>query len=50
MGELAATKRTIAQKDEEMRQMEERLQRIEAAYDKPQSGRRHNPRHESKKL
>jgi len=33
MGELAAAKRTIAQKDEEMRQTEERLQRLELAYE-----------------
>jgi len=41
MGELAAAKRSIAQKDEEMRQMEERLQRLEVAYDRPQRGRRY---------
>jgi len=42
-------KRTIAQKDEEMRQMEERLQRLEAAYDRPQRGRRYHPRGESRR-
>jgi len=31
-----------------MRQMEERLQRLESAYDRPQRGRRHNPRRESR--
>ena len=41
IGELAAVKRTIAQKDEEMRQMEERLQRLELAYERPQRGRQH---------
>jgi len=48
MGELAAAKRTISQKDEEMRQMEERLQRRELAYERPQRGRRHHQRHESR--
>jgi len=45
MGELAATERTIAQKDEEVRQMEERLQRLESAYYRPQRGRRYHLRH-----
>jgi len=31
MDELAATKRSLAQREEEMRQMEERLQRLEIA-------------------
>ena len=31
MGELAAAKRSLAQKEEEMRQLEERLQRLETA-------------------
>jgi len=48
MGELATTKRSITQKDEEMRQMEERLQRLEAVYDRPQRGQRYNPRRESR--
>jgi len=48
MGELATEKRTIAQKDEEMRQMEERLQRLEAAYDRSQRRRRYHPMHESR--
>jgi len=48
MGELAAAKRSLAQKDEKMRQMEERLQRLEATYDRPQRGRRYNPRRESR--
>ena len=47
-GELAAAKRTIAQKDEEMRKMEERHQRLESAYDRPQRGRRYHQRHESR--
>jgi len=29
MGELAATKRSLAQKEEEMRQLDDRLQRLE---------------------
>jgi len=29
---LAATRRSLAQKEEEMRQMEERLQRLESAH------------------
>jgi len=32
MGKLVATKRSLTQKDEEMRQMEERLQRLELAH------------------
>lgn len=48
MGELAAGKRTITQKYEEMRQMEERLQRLELTYAKPQRGRRHHQRHDSR--
>jgi len=48
MGELAAEKITIAQKDEEMKELEERLQRIEAAYDRPHKGRRYHQRHESR--
>jgi len=48
MGELAATKRSLAQKEEEMRQMEERLQRLKSAYDRPQKGRRYHQRHESR--
>jgi len=48
MGELAAAKRSTAQKDEEMRQMEERFQRLEATYDKPQRGRGYHPRRESR--
>jgi len=31
-----------------MRQMEERLQRLETTYDRPQKGRRYNPRRESR--
>jgi len=48
MGELAATKRSLAQKDEHMRQMEERLQRLKSAYDRPPRGRRWNQRRESR--
>ena len=31
-----------------MRQMEERLQRLELAYERPQRGRRHHQRHDSR--
>jgi len=48
MGELVAAKRSLAQKDEEMRQMEERLQRFESAHDRPSRGRRWNQRCESR--
>jgi len=48
MGELAVVKRTIAQKDEEKRQLEDKLQRLELAYDRPQRGRRYHQRHESR--
>ena len=40
MGELVATKRSLAQKDEEMTQMEERLQRLESAHDRPSRRRK----------
>jgi len=40
MGELAATKRSLAQKDEEMRQLKERLQRLESAHERQPRGRR----------
>jgi len=46
MGELATTKRTIAQKDEAMRQMEERLQRLELQHERPQRGRQHHHRYD----
>jgi len=46
MGEWA--ERTIAQKDEVMWQMEEILQRLELAYDRPQRERKHHQRHESR--
>ena len=48
MRELVATKRSITQKDEEIRQMEERIQRLEVAYNRPQRARRYNPRRESR--
>jgi len=48
MGEFTAAKRSLAQKDEEMRQMEERLQRLESAHDKPSRGRRWNQGRESR--
>jgi len=48
MGELKEAKRTIAQREEEMRQMEERLQRLELTHERPHHGRRHHQRHESR--
>jgi len=48
MGELAMAKRFFAQKDEEMRQMEERLQKLESAHDRPSRGRRWNQRRDSR--
>jgi len=48
VGELAATKRTIAQIDEAMRKMEERLQRLEMQHERPQIGRRHHHRYDSR--
>ena len=48
IGELAAAKRTIAQKDEAMRQMEERLQILEMQHERPQRGRRHHHRYDSR--
>ena len=41
-------KRTIAQKEEEMIQMEERLQRLEMINERPQRQRRHHHRYESR--
>ena len=40
MGELKETKRALAQKEEDMRQLEERLQRLEMAQDRQPRGRR----------
>ena len=40
MGELAATNRYLAQKEEEMRQLEERLQRLETTHERQPRGRR----------
>jgi len=48
IGELKEAKRTIAQKEEEMRQMEERLQRLEMMNERPQRQRRHHHRYESR--
>jgi len=46
IGELKEAKRTLAQKEEEMRQMEERLQRLEMAYERPHPNReRKQPHH-----
>jgi len=46
IGELKEAKRTIAQKDEAMRQMEERLQRLEMMNERPPRQRRHHHRYE----
>jgi len=48
IGELKEAKRTIAKKEEEMKQMEEKLQRLELAYERPHHGRIHHQRHESR--
>jgi len=40
MGELATTKRSLAQKEEEMRELEERLQRLEMTPKRQPRGRR----------
>jgi len=45
IGELKKAKRTIAQKEEEMRQMEERLQRLAMINERPQRQRRHHHRY-----
>jgi len=47
IGELKEAKRTITQKEEEMRQLEERLQRLEMMNERPQKQRRHHHRYES---
>jgi len=39
IGELATAKRTIAQKDEAMRQMEERFQSLELQHERPKIGK-----------
>jgi len=48
IGELKEAKKTIAQKEEEMRQLEERLQRLEMMNERPQKQRRHHHRYESR--
>jgi len=48
IGELKEAKTTIAQKEEEMRQMEERIQRLEMLNERPQRKRRRNHRYESR--
>jgi len=39
MGELATTKRSLSQKEEEMRHFEERLQRLETAHERQPRGK-----------
>jgi len=48
LGELVAAKRSLAQKEEEMRQLEERLQRLETAQERQPRGRRWEQRRASK--
>jgi len=48
MGELAVTKRALVQKEEDMRHLEERLQRIEMAQDRQPRRRKWDPRRTSK--
>ena len=40
MGELAAAKRSLAQKEEEMRQLVEGLQRLETTHERKPRGKR----------
>jgi len=47
LGELAVTKRILAQKEEEMRHLVERLQRLEAAQERQTRERRWEPRRAS---
>jgi len=48
IGELKEAKRTIAEKEEEMRQLEERLKRLEMMNERHQRQRRHHHRYESR--
>ncbi len=48
MGELAATKRSLAQQEKEMQQLEERLQRLETAHERQPRGRRWEQRRASR--
>jgi len=45
---LKEAKKTIAQKDEEMRQLEERLQRLEMRHERSLRQRRHHHRYDSR--
>jgi len=48
IGELKEVKITIAEKEEEMRKMEERLQRLEMQHERPQRQRRHHHKYDSR--
>ena len=48
MGELAKAKKSLAEKDEEMRQLVERIQRLEAAQERQPRGRRWEQRRASR--
>ena len=48
IGELKEAKKTIAQKEEEMRQLEEKLQRLEMCHERSPRQRRHHHRYESR--
>jgi len=48
LGELSETKRTLAQKEEEVRHLVERLQRLEAAQERQPKGRRWEQRRASR--
>jgi len=48
MGELATSKRSLAQKEKEMQQLEERLQRLETAHERQPRGRRWEQRRASR--
>ena len=48
IGELKEAKKTIAQKEEEMRQLEERLQRLEMRHEWSPRQRRHHHRYDSR--
>ena len=45
---MKEAKKTIAQKDEEMRQLEERLQRLEMRHERSLRQRRHHHRYDSR--
>jgi len=48
LGELKEAKRSLAQKDATIRQLEERLQRLGVTHDRSNHGSRHSHRHSSR--